>query len=236
MKAILRSIGFDDKEVEIYLALLKAGKATVSELIKYTQIERRTIYDVLERLVQKGRASYFEENNRRVFLPVKPEVILEDLEQKKEDFAGIITKLTRLEGIQTEAKVELLKGVKGLRSIFLDIIEKGVTHYAFGDIKPLIVEEKYSRIVKQFLSALEKKKLGEKIIYPKGERMNKIKGGEYRAVESEVVFPAPTLIYDDVVTQYIYTEPITIIKITSKEVAETHKQYFEHFWKLGEEE
>jgi sugar-specific transcriptional regulator TrmB len=234
MKEVLEAIGFDEKEITIYLALLKVGQASVNELLQQTQIERRTIYDVLERLVQKGRASFYEENKRRVFMPTKPEVLLLDLEQKKESFKQIIPKLTQLEMQPKEVKVELLKGTQGLQTIFHEVIQKKCNHIAFGNISPLIYEKRYARIVKTFLQANEEQGLQEKIIFTKGDPINKIKKGQYRAVEKALVFPTPTLIYGNVVTQYIYTEPLTIIKITSDEVARTHKKYFEHFWKIAE--
>lgn len=236
MKDILRNIGFDDKEAELYLALLRVEKATVSELLNHTPIERRTIYDVLERLVQKGRASFYEEQNTRTYSAVAPEIILQDLEEQQKEFKRIIPQLTQLQTHPKSAKVEILKGIPGLRSVFLDVIEKRVDHVAFGDIKPLIVEERYARLVKQFLKLAEEKELGEKIIYEKGDAITKMKGGKYRAVEKELVFPAPTVIYGNVVTQYIYTDPLTIIKITSKEVSDTHRKYFEYFWKLAKKE
>lgn len=236
MKETLRSIGFDDKETDIYLALLKADKATVSELLKHTQIERRTIYDVLERLIQKGRVSYFEENNTRVYMAVSPEVILEDLKQKQNDFQAILPKLTSLQVSPHSAKVEILKGTKGLRSIFLEVINGNFDHVSFGYLSPLIYEERYARLVKQFLTIGEKKGLREKVIYTTGDPITKIKTGEYRSLNKEVVFPSPTLVYENVVTQYIYTDPITIIKITSKEVAETNMKYFKYFWKLAKKD
>jgi sugar-specific transcriptional regulator TrmB len=233
MKEILRNIGFDDKETDIYLALLKIEKASVSELLKHTQIERRTIYDVLERLIQKGRVSFFEENGTRKYTAVQPAVLLEDLEQKQKEFKNIIPQLEHMNASTDEIKLEVLKGLQGLRTIFLEIVNQNEEHLAFGDIKPLIVEERYSKPVKKFLQIVESKNLKEKIIYEKGDPITKIKGGEYRAVEKSLVFPTPTIIYGDVVTQYIFTEPLTIIKITSKEVANTHRQYFEHFWKMA---
>jgi len=233
MKEILHSIGFDEKESKIYLALLKAGQSSVSGLLKHTQIERRTIYDVLERLVQKGHASYFEENKTKIFIPTKPEVILTELEQKKAMFEKIIPKLSQLEKNPKEVKVEILKGIKGLTTIFHEIVEKNQNHISFGDLSPLIYKKKYNRLIKQFLSTIEKKGLKEKIIYTKGDNIEKIKNGQYRFVEKEMVFPTPTLIYGNTIIQYVYTDPITIIKITSKEIANTHKKYFNYFWKLA---
>ena len=80
MKEQLLSMGFNDKDAEIYLTLTKLGKANIAEIIKKTSVERRTIYDVLERLMQKGWASYFNENGKKYYLPTKPEIILEDFD------------------------------------------------------------------------------------------------------------------------------------------------------------
>jgi len=66
MKEQLLAIGFGNKDAEIYLALIKFERANISELIKKTSIERRTIYDVLERLIQKGWASFSEETRNNI--------------------------------------------------------------------------------------------------------------------------------------------------------------------------
>jgi HTH-type transcriptional regulator, sugar sensing transcriptional regulator len=233
MKEILKNIGFDENETEIYVALLKHGTSTVNTLLKHTQIERRTIYDVLARLIQKGKVSFYEENNTKTYSAISPEIILEDLQQKQNEFKKIIPSLAQIQFNPKEATVEVLKGTKGLRTIFLDIINKEVEHYVFGDISPLIYEDRYSIPTKQFLASLKEKKLTEKVIYREKDKITKIPGSEYRFVKKELVFPTPTLLYADVVTQYIFTDPITIIKITSKEMSQTHKKYFDYFWKVA---
>ena len=51
------------------------------------------------------------------------EKILEDLEQKQKEFEKIIPKLQGLKQTPKGARVEILKGIKGLRTIFLEIIK-----------------------------------------------------------------------------------------------------------------
>ena len=233
MKEVLRNIGFDEKETEIYLALLKQGKSTVNNILKHTQIERRTIYDVLERLIQKGKVSFYEENNTKTYSAISPEIILEDLQQRQNEFKRILPSLSKVQFNPKEATVEVLKGVKGLRTIFLDVIKREKEHYVFGDISPLVYEERYAIPTKQFLEALKEKKLTEKVIYKEKDKITKIPKSDYRSVKKDLVFPTPTMLYDDVVTQYIFTDPLTVIKITSKEFFETHKKYFDYFWDLA---
>ncbi len=232
MKEQLFAIGFSDKDAEIYLALIKLGKANIAELMKKTSVERRTIYDVLERLIQRGWASYYEENGKRYYLPTKPEIILQDLENKKEEFEKIIPKLNSLKENIAETKVEILKGVKGLKTVFSEIINLRETHYAFGNITPFISDEKYVPAVRNFLSYLEERGVKEKIIYPKGENISKIKGGQYKRLDENLIPPTPTIIYGDITAQFIFTEPITIIKITSPEITKTNKKYFDAFWNM----
>lgn len=232
MKEQLTQIGFGDKEAEIYLALIKLGKANIAELIKKTSIERRTIYDVLERLMQKAWVSYYIENKKKYYIPVKPELILEDLEYKKQEFKEIIPKINVLKEKSSLTNVEIYKGVKGLKTIGLEIIKSKSIHYSFGNIAPFMLNPDYTPLLKEFLEILEARNIKEKVIYAKGEQIKKIKGGQYKAINKELIPPTPTIVYDDVTIQYIFTDPITIIKIISPEIAKTNKKYFEMFWEM----
>ncbi len=232
MKEQLIQIGFGDKEADIYLALAKLGKANIAELMKKISVERRTIYDVLERLMQKGWVSYYEENKKKYYVPVKPELILEDLEHKKQEFKEIISKINLLKEKPSLTNVEIYKGVKGLKTIGLEILKSKSMHYSFGNIAPLMLNSVYAPLMKNFLETLEARKIKEKVIYTKGEQIKKIKGGQYKAINKESVPPTPTIIYDDITIQYIYTDPLTIIKITSSDIAKTNKKYFEMFWNM----
>ena len=232
MKEQLLHIGFSEKDADIYLALLKSEKASIADLMKKTQIERRTIYDVLERLIQRGWASYYEENNKKYYQATSPELILKDLQQKNQEFEKIIPKLKDLKEEHNQAKVEILKGVKGLRTIFLEIINLHETHYSFGNIAPFISDEKYTPAVNEFLEYLEGRGIKEKVIYPKGEPVKKIKLGQYKPLDKSLIPPTPTIIYGNVTAQFIFTDPITIIKITSKEITQTNLKYFDTFWRM----
>ena len=232
MKEQLLEIGFQGKDAEIYLALMALGKACMVDLMRKTKIERRTIYDVLERLIQKGWASFFEEEGKKYYLPTKPEIILSSFEQKKENFEKIIPQLNELETKPSETRVELLKGVKGLQTIFLEIIKTKQMHYSFGNISPFISDKKYKPAVDLFLEYLEGRDVKEKVIYPKGEDIKKIKGGQYKAIDKKFISPTPTIIYGDTSVQFIFTDPITIIKIKNKDIAKTNKNYFDTFWRM----
>jgi len=51
---ILKQLGFSDKEIEIYLAVLGQGKVTPVDVAKITKINRSTVYNLAKDLVDKG--------------------------------------------------------------------------------------------------------------------------------------------------------------------------------------
>lgn len=50
----LHKIGFGDKEVAIYLAIMRAGKISAADLSIQTKINRTTVYSVAKELIEKG--------------------------------------------------------------------------------------------------------------------------------------------------------------------------------------
>ena len=50
----LVSIGLTKGEADVYLTLLKLGNTTSGKIIKESKVSRSKVYDVLERLKQKG--------------------------------------------------------------------------------------------------------------------------------------------------------------------------------------
>lgn len=68
----LKNLGFTDKETTIYLALLRAGKASPSELAKLTGIQRTTVYSVAKELIKRGVIGEDLGSAKQVFLALPP--------------------------------------------------------------------------------------------------------------------------------------------------------------------
>ena len=230
MKEAFYRIGFDEKETDIYLSLIKLNRSKVSDLLKVTKIERRTIYDVLERLLQKGYVSYFKENNTQIYKPINPEIILKKLEDRQKDFEKIIPQIKSLEGKESHTEVEILKGKQGIRTIFQEILNEK-EHLGMGDLEPFLKE--YLLEAKRFIEQMIKTKHKEKIIYPKGQKITKTKYGEYKEISKDTLPLIQTIIYGDVVVQFVLDDVPKIIKIKNKEVADTHKDYFYKYWEVA---
>ena len=73
---LLRLVGLSDGEIKVYSALLDIGKAPVSRIHEKTGIERRNIYDILNKLIERGLITYVFENDKRFFQLSHPTKII----------------------------------------------------------------------------------------------------------------------------------------------------------------
>ncbi|MEK6864078.1 MAG: helix-turn-helix domain-containing protein, partial [Nanoarchaeota archaeon] len=80
----LTASGLTKAEARIYAALVELGKAQAGILSRKTGIHRRNVYDALERLIEKGFASFIRENNKRFYMASEPQKILDSIDAKKE--------------------------------------------------------------------------------------------------------------------------------------------------------
>ena len=81
--SILRKIGISEGEIKVYSALLDLGKSPINKIHEKTGIERRNIYDILNKLIERGLATYVNENKKRFFQISHPSKIIGYIEEKK---------------------------------------------------------------------------------------------------------------------------------------------------------
>jgi len=68
MEEILRQFGLREKEIKIYLSLLKLGTSSVRKVSSESRINRGTSYDVLKDLIKIGLVSYHEKKSHQYFI------------------------------------------------------------------------------------------------------------------------------------------------------------------------
>lgn len=231
MEDLQEVLDLDSKEEKLFVALCKLSRGSVNDLLKQTKIERRTIYDVLERLIQKGYVRHIIENGKRVYTPTDTNSIQEELEHKTERFKELVPMLQNLKLENNSIDVEILTGKNGISMIFNEIVISGKEHLAFGDVSKFVENTGFD--TQKFLKRLTKLKATEKIIYPEGKKMLKIPGGQYKVLDVKLVPPTPVIIYGDVTAIFLFADPVTIIRIKNSEVTSSYKKYFDHYWSMG---
>lgn len=128
---ILKQFGLSDKEIKVYLALLKAGPVSVRQLAGASGINRGTAYDILKSLKEIGLVSYYHQATKQFFAAEDPAQLTNALEQKQERLKEVKNKLNQvipeLKSIYDQAGdkpvVKYYEGNRGIKIILTDVLE-----------------------------------------------------------------------------------------------------------------
>jgi sugar-specific transcriptional regulator TrmB len=225
----LQELGLSEGEAEIYLALLKHGKASVMELAKLTGRHRTHIYDTIEKLKEKGLISESVIDNKKFILASSPENIVSYLKEKEEKAQKIIAELKNLEVREKEIKVETYHGISGLKAVFRDILKEKKDYVGYGE------GSRFQKILpdffEQFQGQAETLKIKLKLILKKGIKVPARRGLEVKHLD--YISPSTTFIYADKVLIIIWEPFPTAIRIIDKQTADSYKGYFELLWKIA---
>ena len=67
IKETLKDFGLTEKEIKLYLKLLELGSAASGELIRELGFYSKTIYELLDKLIDKGLVSFVIKSNIRYY-------------------------------------------------------------------------------------------------------------------------------------------------------------------------
>jgi sugar-specific transcriptional regulator TrmB len=232
--AKLEKIGLNLNEAKIYLALLELGQAQAGDISKKTQINRTTVYDSLERLIQNGLVTFVISANKKVFKPVAPKKLLDRIIEKEKTIKEMLPELENL-FVQSKEKEEtdIYKGRKGIKSILDDIL-KCKKYVAFGSSGRFLEIMKHDFIM--FQKKKKELKIESRVILSESSRETETVKAAYtnfRFIPDEFSAPTTTFVFNDKIAIIIWSEIPVATLIKSKDVAKSYSSYFELLWKIA---
>src|SRR3989344_2913139 len=238
----LGKAGLSEKEAKVYLAALELGDATASDIAIKSNLPRTLVYDLLERIIELGLASYAVKDNKKYFRAANPEELIRIIKEKEQAISSIMPALKeiyKLEGAK-RPQVEIYEGKEGMKTVMDDILRSGVKEFiGYGssrssyEIIPAFMEEWHKRRIK--------KKVVMKVIYNNTKQTkDKIRNlnsslsyTKYKLMPIEIESPTATVIYADKVVLQSWTKEPFAVMIESNEMAENQKRYFDELWKIA---
>ena len=230
----LEKIGLSPNEAKVYLALLGLGPSLAGKITEKSKVNRRTVYDVLESLIDKGLVSYIIEANRKVFEATDPIRFLDLLKEREKEIQESLPELiAKRESNKKKQEATLFRGKKGIRSIFEDIL-KYKENWVFGS------HGRFREILGPFFEQYQRRKKSLKI-HTKlllSERLRKsdivkLTPGETRYLRKDYDSPVSTIVYGEKVATIIWSEePIGLI-IKGNEVSSSFRNYFKIMWGIA---
>lgn len=103
----LEEIGLSEKEAQIYLALLQVDSDSIQDIAKKTDINRTTVYPVLESLAKKGLVGEIQDGKKTLYQAAPPERLETFVERQRvvleEHAARLKDVIPQIKSIQREA-------------------------------------------------------------------------------------------------------------------------------------
>lgn len=106
--ATLAQIGLKDKEISIYLTLLKQGRLKPADIATLTKINRATVYNILQSLVSRGIIAEDVSGTTSYFTSLPPENLINltrdakrEIEEKESLIAKAVNELALLQSEHT---------------------------------------------------------------------------------------------------------------------------------------
>lgn len=242
----LKKIGLTEGELKIYDALLELGETTRTQLAKKSGISPSKIYDVANRLIEKGIISSVKKNGVLHFNAGDPERIKDFLQQKEQELQNeksivdqlLPTLLLKYKKTKEEVNVEVFYGWDGMRTVYQDIarnLSKGDKNYVFG--ASMGQNSKQADIFfSQYYKLVDKKKYLVKIIFNENVRGHTQRMGYYSTTPPHEVrylhqdtFTELNFYKDTVLFVMLFKNPI-VIRIKSKEAADSFTKFFNTMW------
>ncbi len=229
---VLEKLGFSPNEIKVYLTLNHEGSTSAGKISKLAKIDRSSAYNSLKILQEKGMVSYALIGNVKFFQVTGPRRLLDYLKEQEEDIKEILPELqARHKAKKVEGQVRMFKGLKGIRSIFYDMIRTGEDNYVFGSEGQL--SERMPEFVLQYLRMKKEKGLKTFMIIRKGREEIDVSKKNRRYAPNVTESPAVTNIYGNKIAIIIWTDEPEGIIIENKAAAKAYKSYFDFMWKHG---
>lgn len=93
----LQEIGMSKNESKIYETILELGTCGVSEISKKSEIHRRSVYDALQRLIERGVVFQIFGGKENTYSAADPQKLLEMIREKEETFERILPYLEQIQ-------------------------------------------------------------------------------------------------------------------------------------------
>ncbi|MFA4887041.1 MAG: helix-turn-helix domain-containing protein [Candidatus Nanoarchaeia archaeon] len=227
---ILQEFGFEEREIKIYLSLLTHSQSTALQLSQHTGIDRTTVYDLLQKLIQKRIVFSLIKQGTKCFTALSPEELLSHFQNKYVSLQQIIPELEELtQQSPLQFKCETFYGLEGLKIVLKDFVK------VKSDYKIIGIREEYEQIlgyfVEQGIITLNHFNVKEEAILEEGFNVKKLKQSTHRTVKKGTLSPFTTVLYKEHVLFISWTKPYSILRIENPAFYQSQLDQFNLLWK-----
>ncbi|MDP2924897.1 MAG: helix-turn-helix domain-containing protein [Nanoarchaeota archaeon] len=242
----LKRVGLTEGEVKVYNALIRIGISSLNNIHEKTGLERRSIYDILNKLIEKGMVTYTIEKGKRSFQITHPNKILSYIEEKEYELNNlkkeIKKEISSIIEIYNEnkppIKAEVYRGKEGFKALSEDML-------GYKDVWFIGGSGEIQKIMPDFLIFYNKKRIKMKVMWhdlietntlmdifknKQKKELKKTQYYEYKTLPPEFHSPNIICIFGDKVVNMLWSHSLFAFVIQNKEIADSYLRYFKFLW------
>lgn len=237
---LLNQIGLNEKESQVYLALLELGTATVHPIATKANIKRPTAYLVLDDLQRKGLVSVIPREKKIMYTAETPEKLLNDLHKKQELVKRFLPNLLALYNAKADKpQVLLFEGREGVAQVYDKIFHSAEILF-FSTIRDVFAM--FPDMPKTLMHRVDTKqsKIRELLTQTPAdlEYVTWVKQSEYYqskfAPKDYPEFLTDSAIFGNSVAFFSFKPQVFAVQIDSKEISQSLKVLFNLAWHAAE--
>ncbi len=245
IEKLLEEIGLTKGEVKVYLTLLKVGETTTGKIIKQAQISSGKIYEILDKLINKGLASFILKEKIKYFIAASPNRILDYLYEKQKDikrkeeelFKLLPTILEQEKKSKKEYETKLFIGYKGIQTAIFEALEDLSNKdevLAMGIISSKA--KQYNLLWQKWHKQRINKKILCKAIFSDKNTyyykfFKKLKFTQIKVLDN--ITPSAIDILKDRVLIFTYKDEPSCLSITNSDISQSFTSFFYNLWKIS---
>ncbi len=242
----LQELGLSDGQIQVYAAVLELGISTINKIHEKTGIERRNIYDILNKLIERGFVSYTTEKGKRTYQCTHPNKLLEEIKQKQIALKELEKEVPNIKDLfllaRPDIRAEVYRGNEAIKSLLNELLEYKETYWMGGNSF-----EEYKSVSQNlqvwFNHWMKRRAEQHHVMYdlvsygtclkglePNKKEMHKKAYYRYCQLPKGVYTPMVIIIFGNNVAQVIWDRQPFAFVLESQKIRESFMKYFKHFW------
>lgn len=240
----LKKFDLSQKDIEIYLCLLKNGPSSIQQVVDSSGFVRSSVYQYVENLIDRGFITESIINKKRIYIPINPEKIKDVYELEKMQFEqfgmsipDIISDIKKMYPEPSKSSLPILQyyeGEKGIMRVYEDTLKEGKNIFTFTawdemlDILPQYLPEYVRRRAAAGIHSsciALKTKISKEI-----QLRDKEENRTTKFIESNEKVSVETIIYGNKFAMLYFSDQAAGVIIENEDFAKAQKMQFLALW------
>ena len=241
---MLKEYGLNDKEIEVFLCLVRKKELTAYRISKEIKYHRATTYDILDKLILKGFVSKSEKEGKQYYSVNEISNVLGKVKEKEAILLSMIPEINKLVSKEkTIVKhIDTPKAYNEIDTKIYELIKENKLTYVYiiGNSPELTTNTSLilvEKLIKELSNFKSIKKLDIRGIWNSKFKNDKFMKqfnilGKNRFLEN-LPSKSTLMIFDNYIAILYFSEYDNVIEIKNKEISEEFKTYFNNLWRIA---